>query len=194
MLLLLAGLVVFLGTHAFTMNRSSREALIGRLGEGGYKGVYSLASLVGFVMIVWGFSAYRETGWVNVWFPPFWLGHLALLLTLPIFVLLIAAYAPGRIKAAVKHPMLLSVKIWATAHLLANGDLGSMLLFGGFLAWAVAARISLKRRVAAPTLIDQLPARPMNDVIALVGGLALWVAFVFWLHPALIGVGVWPGR
>ncbi len=95
MLLLVAGLVVFLGTHAFTMNRSSREALIGRLGEGGYKGVYSLASLVGFVMIVWGFSAYRETGWVNVWFPPFWLGHLALLLTLPIFVLLIAAYAPG---------------------------------------------------------------------------------------------------
>jgi uncharacterized membrane protein len=193
MLFLIAGLVLFLGTHALTMRRATRERLVARLGANGYRGLYSLVSIAGFALVVWGFGHYRETAWVQVWSPPKFTKHLALLLTLPIFVLFIAAYAPGRIKAKAKHPMLLAVKIWATVHLLANGDLGGMLLFAGFLAWGVAARVSLKRRApGAPSPIDKLPSRPMNDVIAVVGGLVLWGLFVRVLHPMLIGVVVWP--
>jgi uncharacterized membrane protein len=192
MTLLLLGLLVFLGTHVFTMLRGPRGVLVSRLGENGFKGAYSLVALVGLVLIVQGYAAYRAAGYIPVWNPPFWLGHLALLLNLPIFVLLVAAYAPvGAIKSTVKHPMLLAVKIWATAHLISNGDLGSILLFGGFLAWGVAARISLKRR---PGAVDPPKAGfGMGDIVSLVAGLAVYVAFVFWLHPLLIGVRVWPG-
>lgn len=190
---LILGLILFLGAHAFTMARAPRAKLVASLGPMGFKAAYSILSLVGFVMIIQGFGAYRETGWINVWYPPTFTKHLALVLTLPMFVVLLAAYLPGRIRTATKHPMLLSVKIWAASHLLANGDLGGMLLFGGFLAWAVMARISLKRR-ADPTVLPLPPARLINDAIAIGGGLALWVAFVFWLHPLLIGVAVWPGR
>lgn len=192
MLFLIVGLVLFLATHALTMRRATRDHLVARLGENGYRGIYSVVSLVGFGLVVWGFGHYRQTAWVQVWSPPTFTKHLALLLTLPMFVLLVAAYAPGRIKAAVKHPMLLSVKLWATVHLLANGDLGGMLLFGGFLAWAVAARVSLKRRVSPPTVIERIPSRPANDVVAVVVGLAVWGLFVRVLHPMLIGVAVWP--
>jgi uncharacterized membrane protein len=122
-----------------------------------------------------------------------WTKHLALLLTLPIFVLLAATNSGGRIHAAVKHPMLLAVKIWATAHLISNGDLGGILLFGGFLAWAVMARISLKRRAGVT-----LPVAPggftTRDWTAIGAGLVLWFVFARWLHPWLIGVAVWPGR
>jgi uncharacterized membrane protein len=191
MTLLLLGLLIFLATHVLTMLRGPRAALVGRLGEMGFKGAYSLVALVGFVLIVQGYAAYRAGGYIPVWNPS-WLAHLALLLNLPMFVLLVAAYAPvGWIKSRAKHPMLLAVKIWATAHLISNGDLGSVLLFGAFLAWAVAARISLKRR---PGAVD--PPRTgfgAGDVVSLVAGLALYVAFVLWLHPLLIGVRVWPG-
>jgi uncharacterized membrane protein len=193
MLLLVLGLAVFLGMHVFTMLRGPRAALVGRLGEGGYKGLYSLVSLAGFLMIIWGFGAYRASGYIPLWNPPTWFGHIALLLNLPIFILLAAAYLPGKIKAATKHPMLLAVKIWATAHLLSNGDFGSILLFGGFLAWAVAARISLKRR-DAPTMPVQAAAFGTNDWIAIGAGVGLYVAMVLWLHPLLIGVPVLPGR
>ncbi len=193
MLLLILGLALFLGMHAFTMAREPRAAAVSRLGAGGFKGLYTLVSLLGFALIIYGFGQYRATGWIDVWQPPIWTRHLALLLTLPIFMLLAATNSGGRIHAAVKHPMLLAVKIWATAHLLANGDLGSMLLFGGFLAWAVMARISLKRREGL-----KLPARPAGftsrDWSAIVIGLALWFVFARWLHPWLIGVAVWPGR
>jgi uncharacterized membrane protein len=195
MVFLILGLALFLGTHAFTTRRAAREALVARLGDGAYRGLYSLASLLGIGLIAWGFGHYRETAWIQVWTPPRFTRHLALLLTLPIFVLFIAAYAPGRIREKAKHPMLLAVKIWATVHLLANGDLGGMLLFGGFLAWGVMARVSLKRRPAGPpSPIDKLPGRPRNDVIALVGGLVMWGLFVRVLHPMLIGVVVWPHR
>jgi uncharacterized membrane protein len=193
MLILLLGLALFLGAHAFTMLRGPRAALIGGLGEGGYKAAYTGVSLLGFVLIIYGFGLYRSTGWVNVWYPPVFTKHLALLLTLPIFVLLAAANSGGRIHAAVKHPMLLAVKIWATAHLLANGDLGGMLLFGGFLAWAVVARISLKRRDGVK-LPPAPPGFTQRDWTAIAVGLALWALFVFWLHPLLFGVAVWPGR
>jgi uncharacterized membrane protein len=193
MVLLILGLALFLGMHAFTMLREPRAALIGRMGEGGYKGLYTLVSLAGLALIVLGYGAYRASGYIPVWSPPFWLGHLLLILTLPIFVLLAASKSGGMIEATVKHPMLLAVKIWAFSHLIANGDLGSILLFGGFLAWAVMARISLKRRagVAAPPKPAGFTQR---DWIALGLGLVLWFVFARWLHTWLIGVSAWPGR
>jgi uncharacterized membrane protein len=196
MLILILGLVVFLGTHVFTMRRSPRAAAIARLGEGPYKALYSLVSLLGLVLIVWGFGRYRAYEWIDVWYPPVWTRHLALLLVWAAFIAFAAAYLPGRIKRALKHPMLAGVKIWALAHLLANGDLGSILLFGSILAWAVAARISVKRRR------DEVrdhggpvaePAGWRNDVTAIVLGTVLWFVFARWLHPLLIGVPVLPG-
>lgn len=192
MLLLILGLALFLGMHGFTMARGQREMMMKRFGEGGYKGIYTLVSLLGFVLIIYGFQLYRSGGMIPVWSPPMWMGHLALLLTLPIFILLAATNSGGRIHAAVKHPMLLAVKIWAAAHLLANGDLGSILLFGGFLAWAVMARISLKRR--AGVTVPAASGFTQRDWIAIGAGLVLWFVFARWLHPLLIGVAAWPGR
>jgi uncharacterized membrane protein len=196
MLILILGLIIFLGTHVFTMRREARAAAIARLGEGPYKGLYSLISLLGLVLIVWGFGRYRANDWIDVWYPPVFTRHLALLLVWAAFVCLAAAYLPGRIKRTLKHPMLAGVKIWALAHLLANGDLGSILLFGSILAWAVLARISVKRRR------DEVrdhggpvaePAGWRNDILALAIGTILWFAFARWLHPLLIGVPVLPG-
>jgi uncharacterized membrane protein len=194
MALLVLGLVLFLGTHAFTMAREPRAALISRLGEGAYKGLYSLVSLAGVVLIVIGFGRYRAAGYIPVWDPPVWTRHLALLLVWPAFVMVVAAYVPGRIKATLKHPMLAGVKVWAVAHLLANGDLGSILLFGGILVWAIAARVSVRRRDevkdhAGPATF---PAGPRNDLIAVAVGTAIWLAFLFRLHTWLIGVPVLP--
>jgi uncharacterized membrane protein len=192
MAILIIGLVVFLGIHLLTTRRETRAALVGRFGEGGYKLAYSLVSAVGLVLVIVGFGAARDAGPPILWTPPEALRHLALLLNLPIFILFAAAYLPGRIKSATKHPMLLAVKIWATAHLLANGDLASILLFGSFLAWAVIARIAAKRREAVEGVpIRAGPAR--NDVIAVVIGLVLYVLMVTWGHPHLIGVPVLPG-
>jgi uncharacterized membrane protein len=186
---LILGLLIFLGGHLVTTRRGLRAAAIARLGETGYKAVYSLVALIGLVLIVVGYGAAREAGPPVLWDPPAGLRHLALLINLPVFVLLVAAYLPGRIKAATKHPMLLAVKIWALAHLLANGDLASILLFGAFLAWAVVARISAKRRETAAGVPDRSgPLR--NDVLALLVGLALYAAMVLWGHPYLIGVPV----
>ena len=196
MLILILGLVIFLGTHVFTMRRDARAAAIARLGERPYKALYSLVSLLGLVLIVWGFGRYRAYEWIDVWYPPVWTRHLALLLVWVAFIAFVAAYLPGRIKRALKHPMLAGVKIWALAHMLANGDLGSILLFGSILAWAVAARISVKRRR------DEVrdhggpvaePAGWRNDVTAIVLGTVLWFVFARWLHPLLIGVPVLPG-
>jgi uncharacterized membrane protein len=196
MTLLVLGLVVFLGTHAFSMARGARASVIDRIGEGPYKGLYSLASLAGIVLIAIGYGQYRAAGYIPVWDPPVWTRHLALLLVWVAFVLFVAAYLPGRIKRTLKHPMLAGVKIWAFAHLIANGDLGSILLFGSFLAWAVMARISVKRRDVAAQ--HGGPAAPpsglRNDGLAVVIGTAVYLAFVVWLHPLLIGVNVLPMR
>jgi len=193
--LLVLGLVIFLGTHSFSMARERRIALIGRIGEGPYKGLYSLLSLAGVVLISIGYGQYRASGYVPVWDPPVWTRHLALLLVLIAFICFVAAYLPGHIKAGLKHPMLAGVKIWAFAHLIANGDLGSILLFGSFLAWAVLARISAKRRdVAAQHGGTAAPAGWRNDILAVVIGTVIYLAFVFWLHPLLIGVSVLPTR
>jgi uncharacterized membrane protein len=194
MTLLILGLVLFLGAHAFSMARGARASVIARIGEGPYKGLYSLVSLAGVVLISIGYGQYRAGGYIPVWDPPVWTRHLALLLVWVAFVCFVAAYLPGHIKRRLKHPMLAGVKIWALAHLLANGDLGSILLFGSILAWAVMARISVKRRDVAAQHGGPAarPAGLHNDVLALVIGTAAYVAFVYWLHPILIGVPVLP--
>lgn len=196
MTLLVLGLIVFLGTHSFSMARRSRAEIVMKLGEGGYKGLYSLLSLAGIVLISIGYGQYRQSGYIPIWDPPVWTRHLALLLVWFAFVFFVAAYLPGRIKRTLKHPMLAGVKVWALAHLLANGDLGSILLFGSVLAWAVVARISVKRRDEALPHGAPLepPAGLRNDALAVVIGTLVYIAFVVWLHPLLIGVPVLPGR
>lgn len=188
MALLILGLLVFLGVHSFTTLRGPRAALVARLGEGPYKALYSLVALVGFVLIVIGFRTYREAGYIPVWDPPTGLRHLTLLLMWFAMVALAATYAPvGAIKSRLKHPMLVALKIWALAHLLANGDLGSIVLFGSLLAWAVFDRIAVKRR---PDVVLPPPQGfGRGDVIALVVGTILYGAMVL-LHPVLIGVPV----
>jgi len=192
MTLLLLGLALFLGSHLLTTQRGLRARLRGAIGENVYKSVYSLVALAGFALIVVGYGDYRAQGTVDLWTPPRALGHLALLLMLPVFVLLIAAYAPGGlIKRAVRHPMLAAVKFWALAHLLVNGDTGSVLLFGGFLGWAVYARIAIRHREAAEGAPDFSALRfGLGDIAAIAGGLALYGVFAFALHPLLIGVKV----
>ena len=187
--LLILGLILFLGIHTLSTLRGSRAAVIGRLGEGGYKGLYSIVSAIGLVLIVWGFGRYRSGGYIQVWDPPQAIFHpIALLLLWFAFVALAAAYAPpGKIKSVLRHPMLVAVKAWALSHLMVNGDLGSMLLFGGLLAWAVYDRIALKRRgdMGAPP-VDGFR---MADAIVVVIGTGAYIAMM-WLHESLIGVAV----
>jgi uncharacterized membrane protein len=187
MSLLIAGLVLFLGVHSVAIVAPAlRARTIRRLGEGAWKGPYALVSLAGFVLICYGFGLARQSP-VILYSPPTWLRHVALILMLPVFPLLIAAYLPGRIKTAAKHPMLAAVKFWAFAHLLANGSLADVLLFGGFLAWAVVDRISLKRR-SAPQVLRTAPPGRWNDVIAVVLGLAIYALLIGWAHVRLFGV------
>jgi uncharacterized membrane protein len=188
MSLLLIGLVLFLGVHSVSILAPAwRDAQVRQRGEGTWKGLYSVISLIGLVLIVVGYGQARLTP-VPLYLPPPGLRHVAWLLMLPVFVLLLASNLPGRIKTLTRHPMLLAVKFWALAHLLANGNLADVLLFGGFLAWAVLDRISMKRRVQRPT--PGLPPSRWNDAIALVGGLALYAWFIGGLHTWLIGVSV----
>jgi len=187
MTILILGLVIFLGAHTFMTLRETRGAVIAGIGEGPYKGLFSLAATLGLVLIVWGFGQYRDNGYITVWDPPLGMRHLTMLLMWFSFVALVAASAPaGRIKGWLRHPMLVGVKIWALAHLLVNGDLGSMILFGSFLAWAVYDRIAVKRRgdPGAPS-----SGFTMGDVVSLVVATALYGA-MFWLHPLLIGVPI----
>jgi uncharacterized membrane protein len=189
LLVMIVGLVLFLGVHTLTTQRDLRARLIKEMGEGGYKIAYTLVSLAGFALIVWGFAHYRATGWIEVWSPPRALKHLNTALMLPAVILVVAAYLRGRIYTAVKHPMLAGVKLWAFGHLLANGDLGGIILFGSFLAWAVFDRISLKRRADAGG-----PPIPVggasNDVIAVVVGIVVYLALAFAFHPVVIGLPV----
>ena len=187
MSLLIVGLVLFLGVHSIAIvSPGLRGRAVQGMGEGAWKGLYALVSLAGFVLICYGFGLARQAP-VILYSPPVWLHHVALLVMLPVFPLLIAAYLPGRIKTAAKHPMLAAVKFWALAHLLANGSLADVLLFGGFLVWAVMDRISLKRRPVQATL-RTAPPGPWNDVIAVVLGLALYALLIVWAHVRLFGV------
>jgi uncharacterized membrane protein len=189
LLVMILGLVLFLGIHALATQRELRARLIASTGEGGYKIGFALASVAGLALIVWGFAQYRATGWIDVWTPPKALKHLTVALMLPAVILVVAAYIRGRIYTAVKHPMLTGVKLWAAAHLLANGDLGSIILFGSFLGWAVFDRISLKRR-ADPGAPPIQVGGPGNDLIAVAVGIVAYLALGFAFHPVVIGVPV----
>jgi uncharacterized membrane protein len=190
MLYLIIGLILFLGIHSLAIfSPAGRLTLIGKFGLLGYKALYGVIALIGFVLIVIGWGQARLDP-VVLYHPPAWLTHVNNLLMLFVFPFLLAAYLPGRIQSTLKHPMLVAVKTWALAHLLVNGTLAAVLLFGAFLAWAVADRISMKRR--PPQSTPQLPQWKFNDIIVVVAGLALHVAFVFWLHPLLIGVPAMP--
>jgi uncharacterized membrane protein len=184
---LVIGLAVFLGAHVFVTRREARAALVGRVGEWPYKALFSLVSLVGLALIVWGYAQYRATGYVQVWTPPTWMRHVTVALVWPAIILVTAAYIPGNIKRTLKHPMLAGVKTWAFAHLCANGDLGSIILFGSVLAWAVYDRITLKRRKDPGA-----PPIPLggakNDIIAIVVGTIIYLALGFVFHPIVIGV------
>jgi uncharacterized membrane protein len=187
--IMIAGLVLFLGVHTLTMMRDARARVIARLGEGGYKILYALVSVAGLALIAWGFSLYRQFEWINVWYPPVWIRHIALALMLPAVILVVASYVRGRIFTTLKHPMLTGVKLWAVLHLMANGDLGSIILFGSVLAWAVFDRISLKRRTDAGA--PPIPVGGVtNDLIAVGVGVVVYLALVFVFHPLVIGVPV----
>ena len=189
LLVMILGLVLFLGVHTLTTQREARARVIATLGEGGYKIAYALVSLAGLALIVWGFAHYRATERIEVWHPPTALKHITVALMLPAVILVVAAYIRGRIYTAVKHPMLSGVKLWAAAHLIANGDLGGIILFGAFLGWAVFDRISLKRRADAGG-----PPIPVggwgNDLIAVAVGIVAYLALAFAFHPVVIGVPV----
>jgi uncharacterized membrane protein len=186
MTLLILGLLVFLGVHSVSIVApAARDRLVAALGAGAWRGLYSLVSLAGFVALIYGYGLARQAP-VVLYVPPGWLRYVALILLLPVFPLLFAANLPGRIQRTVKHPMITAVKVWALAHLLVNGMLADVVLFGGFLAWAVADRISLKRRVPRP--IRMASPSPWNDTIAVIGGLLVYGLTLFWLHRLLIGV------
>jgi uncharacterized membrane protein len=183
---LIIGLALFLGAHSVSIIAPHwRERMVLLMGPLQWKGLYAVISAVGFAAIIWGYASARHST-VTLYTPPLWLHYATFLLMLPVFPLALAAYLPGKIKTAMRHPLLAATKFWATAHLLSNGELAAVLLFGGFLIWAVVNRISLKRRVQEP--IQTLPASAFNDAIAIVGGLALYALFVWRLHLWLIGV------
>jgi uncharacterized membrane protein len=189
LLVMILGLALFFGVHTLTTQRELRARLIASTGEGGYKIGYALASVVGLALIVWGFARYRTTGWIDVWYPPTALKHITVALMLPAVILVVASYIRGRIYTTLKHPMLTGIKLWAAAHLLANGDLGSIILFGSFLGWAAFDRISLKHRT--DTGAPPIPlGGPGNDLIAVAVGLVAYLALAFAFHPVVIGVPV----
>jgi uncharacterized membrane protein len=189
LLVMILGLVLFLGVHVITTQRALRARMIVSMGESGYKIGYVLVSLAGLALIVWGFADYRATGWIDVWYPPTWMKHLTVALMLPAVILVVASYIRGRIYTTLKHPMLAGVKLWAAAHLLANGDLGSIILFGSFLGWAVFDRISLKHR--ADSGAPPIPVGGIgNDLIAVAVGIVAYLALAFAFHPVVIGVPV----
>jgi len=194
LLILICGLLLFIGAHGFVTMRGRRARLIRRFGEGPYKLVFSLVSVIGIGLIAYGFALYRSTGWIDLWYPPRWTRHVAVLLMWPAVVLLLAAYLPGHIKRAAKHPMLIAVKLWALAHLLANGDLGAVILFGSLLAWAVYDRIAVKRRESAGEIPTSPPADGWsNDAIAVGVGTLIYLALGFVFHPVVIGVPAFAG-
>lgn len=192
MTLLIVGLIIFLGIHSLNIVAPvKRQVLADRFGAGTWKLIYSVISVIGFVLIVQGYSDSR-TDPVWLWFPPIGLSHLVLLLTIPAFILLAAAYVPkNRIKAKLGHPMLAAVKIWAFSHLLANGSLADLILFGSFLVWAIIGFVVLRKRDRLAGNVRE-PGTGKADVITVTVGIVGWVLFAFVLHTALIGVSPLP--
>ena len=188
MSILILGLIVFLGAHSTRIVADGwRSRVIAARGDGAWKAGYGIASLIGFGLIVWGFGLARQAP-VDLWQTPVWARHLAALAMLLSFILLAAAYVPGNaIKAKLHHPMVLSVKVWALAHLLANHTLADLLLFGSFLAWSVLCFSASRRRDRREATV--YPAgRAAATGITVVAGLVGWAVFAFWAHGVLIGV------
>jgi|SRR3974390_568261 len=188
---LILGLLVFLATHLFVTMRERRAATIAKLGLNTYRALFTIVSLGGLALIVWGFADYRVHQWIQVWSPPGFMRHITIGLMLPAVILVAAYFIPSHIKAWAKHPLLVAVKTWAFAHLLSNGDLGSILMFGVFLAWGVYARIAAKRRGDEGT--TTAPASWTNDIIVVVIGIVVYLALGYAFHPAVIGVPVFGG-
>ena len=190
MMMLIVGLIVFLGIHLVPTSPEIRDGLIGRFGLNAYKAFFAIVSLIGLAIIVFGYHKMQLHPGKNpvLWDPPTWTRHISLLLMLPAMILLVAANVPSRIRSAVKHPMLMAVKLWALAHLLANGDLASLLLFGSFLAFAIFDLKSVKERGALGPLGAKTATSPVNDIIVVAVGLGLYAALLFGGHAWLIGV------
>ncbi|HET8610676.1 MAG TPA: NnrU family protein [Burkholderiales bacterium] len=188
MAILIIGLIVFLGAHSVRMFADDwRGQQIARLGLNSWKGLYSLVSIVGFVLLVWGFGLARQHP-LLLYAPPAWLRHLNALFTLVAFILIIAAYVPrNHLKAAIGHPMLAGVKVWALGHLLAIGWLHDVILFGAFLLWAIVD-FAVSRRRDRRTGVAYTPGTLKGDVVAVIVGVVAWIVFAFWLHTRLIGV------
>lgn len=187
MVLFILGLLIFLGVHSTRVFAEGwRVATIARIGEGPWKGIYSLVSIAAFVLLVWGYGQARHQ--MPIWSPPEAMRYVTALLMLPVFVLFVAAYVPRNgIKARLHHPQVLSVKVWAFAHLLSNGNLADMLLFGGFLAWSILAFSAAQKRDRAAGTV--YPAGTLQGtIVCVVVGLAIYVAFMMVLHRWLIGV------
>ena len=183
---LILGLALFFGVHSVSMLALGwRNRIAERLGTRTWQALYSVVSLVGFYLIISGYAAARP-GAAVLYTTPYEFRYLAAILMLPFFVLALASVFTGRVKAVVRHPLLLAAMLWAVAHILTNGSTADLLLFGTFLAWAILVRLSLAGRPARPPIA--LPTSARNDVIAVVGGLALYAAFVLWLHARWIGV------
>jgi uncharacterized membrane protein len=188
MLFLVIGLVLFLGVHSVRIVSDGwRTQTLARMGEGPWKGLYSLVSAVGLALIVWGYGLARQQP-VVLWVPPVGMRHAAALLTLVAFVLLAATYVPRNgIRARLHHPMVLGVKVWALAHLLSNGTVADVLLFGGFLLWAVVSFRAARQRDRVQGTV-YAPGTAAATGITVVVGIAVWAAFAFWAHAWLIGV------
>jgi uncharacterized membrane protein len=188
MLILITGLFIFLGLHSSRIfAEGPRQRLIARRGEKAWKGIYSLGSLLGFGFIVWGYSLARQQP-VVLWNPPAATRHIAALLTLIAFVLVFSANGKNNfIRAKLHHPMLLGVKVWAISHLIANGNLADVLLFGAFLVWAVLCFSASKKRDRALN-IQYAPGEAGPTMIAVATGFIAWAVMAFWLHAILIGV------
>jgi uncharacterized membrane protein len=187
--ILVLGLVIFIAAHVFVTCRGARANLIARIGLMPYRGLFSLVAIVALVLIVWGFGHYLHDEFRPVWTPPIWMRHVTVALVWPAIILMTAAYIRGDIYRKLKHPFLAGVKLWALAHLLSNGDLGGIILFGSILAWAVYDRISLKRRTDAGAPVIPVGGR-RNDVIAVIVGTLIYLALGFLFHPLFIGIPV----
>lgn len=186
--LLIAGLLLFFGTHSISIvNQQWRDQMCNRLGVLSWQGIYSLLAIAGFMLIINGYADTRINP-TMIYTTPNWLRHIAMLLLLPVFPLIIATYLPGKIQTRTKHPMLVATKLWAVSHLLVNGNLADILLFSSFLAWAVVERISLKHRTG--TVIATAPQTPYNDVIAITAGLLIYIAIILGLHTVITGVSL----
>ena len=193
MWMLVGGLALFFGAHLIPTLPALRTRVVGVIGSRPYSGLFALLSLAALVLIVFGYGQMQGLGRGNpqLWVPPSWTKHVTMLLMVPAVVLLVAAYVPSRIRTAVRHPMLMAVMLWALGHLLSNGDLASVLLFGTFLAYAVYDMISASQRAALGPL-GTAQGGAVQDLAAIAGGLALYALLLFWGHQKLTGVPLLP--